>query len=87
MKKSKLLDNADGDLDRDKLEVAVDEVVERFSFVSEWGSQRRSRIHLEQGTGEVVDVLVDLCDEEAAWLKPELHHVPPETWRDHDVTP
>lgn len=86
MKKSDLLDNADGGLDRDKLETAVDEVVDQCAFLREWGAHRDSRIHLDQSTGKVVDVLVEDCDEHPAWLKPELSHVPRETWLNHDVT-
>jgi len=85
MDKSKLLDNADGDIDRDRLEEVVDDVISRYAFLSEWGSHRDPRIHLDQSTGEIVDVLVSKCDEEPAWLKPELNHIPPDTWEKYGV--
>lgn len=85
MEKSTLLDNADGDMDRDRLEDAIDSVVSRYSFLSEWGPHREPRIHLDQGTGDIIDVLVEKCDEEPAWIKPELNHIPPSTWEKYDV--
>ena len=85
MKKSKLLDNADGDMDQDRIEEAVDKVINQYAFLSEWGPHRDTRIHLDQSTGKIVDILVSKCDQEPAWLKPELHHIPPETWENYGV--
>lgn len=85
MRKRDLVDNADGDLDRDRMEGEVGAVVDTLPFLIEWGHHEEPRIHLVQETGDIVDYLVEECAEEPAWLKPELHHVPPETWDEHDV--
>lgn len=88
MKKDKLIENADRGLDHDLLQEAVDEVVDMFSFLNEWGEYRDTRIHLDSSTGEIVDYLVEECDETPEWLFPQLgSHVPNETWESHGVNP
>lgn len=85
MLKEDLIDKADGGRDHDSLEEAIDEVIDSMPFLAEWGHHRDERIHLDQSTGEVVDYLVEEHNENPAWLKPELSHVPPDTWNDHGV--
>ncbi len=85
MHKEKLVEYVDGGLDHDTLQERIEEVVEKLDFLAEWGSQRETRIHLDQGTGEIVHYLVENCDENPRWIKPELHHVPPETWEEYGI--
>ena len=88
MHKEDLVRNSDLDLDQDQLEDAVDEVINDFSFLSEWGQHGDTRVHLDASSGEIVNILVGVCDETPEWLYPELgSHVPNSTWRDHGVNP
>lgn len=87
MKKSQLVRNADRDVDHDELRNAIDEVVSSLSFLDEWGYSREPRIHLEQSSGRIVDYLVEQWCETPEWLQPQLHHVPPDKWREHGVRP
>lgn len=88
MKKRDLLDNADCGLDKDVLEQKVEEIIEDFSFLSEWGSHRDTKIHIDQSTGKILEILVERCNEEPEWLFPDLgSHVPNATWEKYGVDP
>lgn len=88
MKKDNLINQADGGRDQNLVQEAVEEVVDEFPFLDEWGSYRDTRIHLDSSTGEIVDYLVEECDEPPEWLFPPLgSHVPNETWKAHGINP
>lgn len=87
MFKEDLISDADGGKDYDEIEQAIEEVVKRYDFLEEWGHYQEPRIHLDQSTGEIVDVLVEDFDEVPAWLYPELSHVPNQTWEKHGINP
>lgn len=87
MKKSDLVDYADGDMDEDVLAEKIEEGVEKFPFLQKWAEHREERIHLVQESGEIVHYLVEECCEEPEWLEPPLDHVPNEVWHMYGVTP
>lgn len=86
MQKQELIDRTATTKDHDVVEDAIDKLVNELSFLREWGSSNQSRIHLVQKTGEVVDYLVEHCEEDPTWLKPSLNHVPPEKWEEYGVS-
>lgn len=87
MKRDDLINNANGGLDRNQLEDALDSIIENFHFVIEWGGYRETRIHLHQEDGEIVHYLVNECDQNPRWLKPSLSWVPNDVWLQYDITP
>jgi hypothetical protein len=86
-KNVEIIQNADRDMDHDKLRDAISEVVSDLPFLEEWSVHRETRIHLDQSDGQIVDYLVNCCGETPEWLRPALNHVPPEKWREHGVRP
>lgn len=87
MRMDDLLDNADGGMDRNRLQEAVEQIVEDLDFLTEWGHYRNTRVHLRQETGEVVHYLVEDCGENPNWIEPSLSHVPNDVWDEYGVTP
>lgn len=74
---------ADGDVDADIMNAAIDKACAELSFVIE---HPKDQFKIKQ-TEELVDYLVQECDGEPEFFKADLHHIPPDVWDKYGVTP
>ena len=88
MTRSDVVRRVTGKHDADVVRDALNELVEEFDFLSEHGRHRKSRIHLDQSTGEFLDVLAHKCDIDVRWYKSHIgSHTPNEKLMEHGINP
>ena len=77
-----------GDYDADDVREALEELVEEYGFLYKHGNSQNPKIHLDQSTGEFLDVLAYDCEIDVQWYKSHIgSHTPNEKLKEHGIDP